>query len=177
MGPPEPISKDDLSASLHAADVIRKFQALVDKVRKEIQRDWEREFGRNVGAKKVGLGLETGSLPYWWFRAADPLWVKPNRRLYLSIGVWAEKGGPHFYVALGTRKTFFRTLEADREFQRLRNHIRWKADDTNPTEREWYKSFPVGTGHIDEIAGRQIRNLRSVQTETRKLVTFLKNRP
>lgn len=176
MGPPEPISKGDLRASLHAADVIRKFQALVDKVRKEIQRDWEREFGKNIGGKKVGLGLEMGSLPNWWFRAEDPRWVKPNR-LYLSIGVWVEKGGPYLYVALGTKKTFFRTLEADRKFQRLRNDIRWKAD-SNPTEWwEWYKSFPVETGNIDEIAGRQIRNLRSVKKETRKLVTFLMNRP
>lgn len=175
MGPSEPISKDDLSASLHAADAIRKLQELVDAVREKIQSDWVREFGKNVGGKGVARGLETGSLPYWWFRADD--WVRPNRRLYLSIGVWAEEGGPHFYVALGTRKTFGRELEGDREFVKLRNNIRWKTDDTIPSEWECYKSFPVGTGNIYKIAQQQIKNIRSVKKEISKLIKFVKKKP
>lgn len=173
MGPLEPISKKDLNESSHAAAVVRKFKALVDDVRKEVERDWVSAFGKNVGGERVAWGLETGSLPYWWFRPRD--WVRP-RPLYLAIGVWAEEGGPYFYVSLGTRKTFGKTLEADREFQRLRNDIRWKTDDSIPNGWECYKSFPVRTGGIDKIAQRQITNVRSVKKEIHKLVKFVKKK-
>lgn len=178
MGPPEPISKNDLSASLHAADVIRKFQALVEAVREEIEPDWAHEFGKNIGGKGVNSGLATGDLPYWWFRPRE--WKKRGRPLFLCIGVYAEKGahgGPRFYVGLGTwQKKFGRELEMDRKFKRLCNGVGWKTHAC-PTGWEYYKEFSVGTGNIDEIARRQIKNLRSVRKETRKLVMFLKNRP
>lgn len=177
MGPPEPISRNDLSASLHAADVIRKFQALVEAVLEDIGPHWAHEFGKNVGGKRVDSGLATGDLPYWWFRPRD--WKKRGRGLYLAIGVWAEEGahgGPRFYVELGTaQKKFGRELEMDPEFKRLCNGAGWKTY-SGPTEWACYKEFSVGTGNIDEIARRQIKNVRSVRTETRKLVKFLKNR-
>lgn len=177
MGPPEPISKNDLTASLHAADVIRKFQALVEAVCEEVRPDWAHQFGKNVGAKKVDLGLATGNLPYWWFRPGK--WVKRGRRLFLCIGVWAEKGiqdRPCFYVELGTsQKKFGRELEMDPEFRRLRNDLGWEAGYF-PTEWVCYRTFPLGTGKLDAIAQRQIKNVRSANKEIHKLVTFVRNR-
>lgn len=176
MGPSEPISKNDLRASLHAADAIRKFQALVAAVRKEIERDWEREFGTNVGGKEVNSGLADGSLPYWWFRPRK--WKKLERRPYLGVGVWAEKkiqDKPCFYVELGIRRKFGRKLEEDLDFNGLRNDIGWKAYHS-PTWWEYYKTFPVGIGNINDIAQQQIRNIRSASKEIRKLATFVTKR-
>gem|GEM_PF-5831275 len=122
------------------------------------------------------MGLETGNLPYWWFRPRD--WVTPGRRLYLSIGVWAENDRPYFYVALGTgQKKFGRQLEIWPKFRNLYQGSGWKSyDDATTGEHEWYKSFTVSTGSIDKIAQEQIKNVRSVDKEIRKLVKLVEEK-
>jgi hypothetical protein len=177
MGPPEPISKKDLRASAHAADVIRKFQALIEGVRKQIEHDWVHEFGKNIGGKKIDWGLATGDLPYWWFRPKG--WVRPGRRMFLCIGVYAEKGRqeePRFYLELGTsQKKFGNVLDSDKKFRALCKQIGWRTD-VIPTEWECYKTFPLGTGNVDEVAKRQVENIRSLRKEVRRLVTLAKSR-
>lgn len=175
MGTLKPISEDDLRASLHAADAIRKFQALVDAVREKIERDWEHEFGKNAGGKKAALGVETGYLPYWWFRPRD--WEKRAGEVYLSIGV--EKGaqdGPCFYVELSTERRKFGTeMEANGKLRTLCKDIDWRWD-TDGVQQYWgyYKTFPVGKGKIEDIAKKQFSNILSVKKEIRKLVQFVK---
>jgi len=110
-------------------------------------------------------------LPYWWFRPRN--WVKPERRLYLAIGVYVEKGSnePSFYVELGTNQKFGRELEMNPKFKRLCDDAGWK---THPNPAEWcYRTFKIGTGNIDKIARQQIRNLRAVKKEIRRLVKFV----
>jgi hypothetical protein len=173
MGPLPPISKDDLRASLHAADAITKFQELVDVVRKDIQHDWEREFGKNIGGKGVSSGLATGELPYWWFRPRD--WLRQTGRPYLAIGVWPEEAGPYFYVGLFTeRKKFGNELRKNQKFQRLCKATRWRTGSLEPAGWECYKRFPIGTGNIDKIARQEIKNIRSESNKIERLVTFLK---
>lgn len=173
MRPLPPISKDDLSASLHAADAIRKFQELVDAVRKGIQHDWKQNFGENIGGKGVSSGLATGELPYWWFRPRD--WLRQNGRPYLAIGVWPDEGGPYFYVGLFTeRKRFGNELRKNQKFQRLCKATRWRTAPLAPTGWECYKGFRIGTGKIDQIAQQQVKNIRAEGKKIGKLVTFLK---
>ncbi len=176
MGPLKPISEDDVRASLHAPDAIRKFQALVEAVRKGIEPDWVRELGKNVGGKKADWGLATGDLPYWWFRPRD--WAKRGGGLYLSIGVYVEKGaqdGPCFYVGLWTeRRKFGGKLEADGKLRTLCNDIGWTWDDDGVPQYWGYcKTFPAGTGRIDKIAQRQIKNVRSEEKKIRTLVKLV----
>ena len=176
MGPPEPISEKDLRASLRAADVIRKFQALVDAVREEVEPDWKREFGKNIGGKGADWGLATGDLPYWWFRGNR--WKARRRGVYLSIGVYAGEGvqdRPYFYVELATsRKKFGNELEADGGLRGLCREVGWEWNGGGASgDKGCYKTFRVGTGGIDRVAQRQVENVRSEKRNIRKLVKLV----
>ena len=172
MGPIKPMTEEELRSAENAVGFFKKSHALVDKVRGEIELEWKKRFGRNVGAKETCMDTGDVGLHLWWFRTKK--WEKSPSKLYLCIGTCLDgkrRQKAYFFVGFGSsRKLFVRRLQhsSKKKLSKLSDHG-WREVDEPGYEWGYYKYFPLTAGKIERAASRHADQARTTINECMRL--------
>lgn len=174
MGETKGFTKTELKESRSAFSFLDKSEKLVEKVKMELGKILQKNFGKYEEGNQVNYDWEYVE---WWYRSRK--WKKSQ--ISISLDVWHDGDNPGFTVELGTskKKMINRLMSDDKIIKNIK--ILEKKGWTYNNGTDWwsiYKFFKLKPGSLEKLKIELVRKIKIALTELKssRIINMINNR-